>query len=152
MQCLEKDSSNKAAWSQQACALTPGMQGLIDVGKGKISRCYPGKKLWEQAHRKFSLAWRKLVRATSSMTGPREQLMSVASFFIMFKRSSFRRWNVSSLRLQCRLTTCSTKARPSHRRCRAAHVCFSASKGVFVSHAALSFYMYQQREPASVSQ
>ena len=72
MQSLEKDSSNKAAWSQQACALTPGMQGLIDVEKGKISSRYPGKKLWEQAHRKFSLACRKLVRATSSMTGPRD--------------------------------------------------------------------------------
>lgn len=43
MQSLEKDSSNKAAWSQQAYALTPGMQGLIDVGKGKINRRYSGK-------------------------------------------------------------------------------------------------------------
>ena len=68
-------------------------------------------------HLKFSLAWRKLVRATSSMTGPRAQLMSVASFFIMFSRSSFIRWYVSSLRLQCRLTTCSVT--PASRHCRA---------------------------------
>ena len=40
-------------------------------------------------HLKFSLACRKFVRATSSMTGPRAQLMSVASFFIMFNLSSF---------------------------------------------------------------
>ncbi len=65
-------------------------------------------------HLKFSFACRKLVRATSSMTGPRAQLMSVASFFIMFSRSSFSRWYVSSLRLQCRLTTCSVMSVSHH--------------------------------------
>ena len=58
------------------------------------------------AHLKSGFAFRWFTSATSSMTGPREALIRMASDFIMFSRSSFMRCVVFSSRLQCRLTTC----------------------------------------------
>ena len=57
-------------------------------------------------HLKSGLALRCATRSVSLTTGPREALMSRASFFMWLKRSLLIKCLVAGTRAQCRLTTC----------------------------------------------
>ena len=70
------------------------------LSNGRMGSC-----IQDAAYLKSGFAFRWFTSATSSMTGPREALIRMASFCIMFNRSSFIRCRVFSSRLQCRLTT-----------------------------------------------
>ena len=72
--------------------------GLVSGSSSKTSR----------PHLKSGFCCRCSTKATSSMTGPRDALISKASFFIKFSLSLFMRWVVFLSRLQCRLTTCTS--------------------------------------------